>query len=1013
MPALEDVLRTIARDRKKDPLAPVTVVVPSHVAGIHARRRLAEHGPFAGVRFETLPRLAELIGAPSLAGAGRSPLARPIGDYAAALVAKQAGFGAQEVRELPGFGRALRQTFRRLRRGGVSRPEDARIPLAAGIANEVVLLLGDFRALTAAFYDDDDLMAAAAAALDAGPSAIDLGAVYVVPPGALTASADRFLKALKKAAASYSLLTESSSTPSTRFVLAPDPASEAREVSREVVRALAEGVSISEIAVFHGADRAYRSLLSQALARANLPIASMPGTPLTETPAGRGVLLLALLPGEDYARTAVLDFLALAPLKDRLPTEVIAPPTEAELMAQLGRPLTMRERRDLSVPKSEEVVAVPAAWRRIAREAGVSHGQARWRDGLSILIEDYDATLSDENNEVSDGRRRRAEMDRGHAENLRAFIAGLVQRLESLRAPQPALSFIRAFRDVVLQYIPRDTACMDEVLQEIEQLGTVDALGGTFHLEGFTAALRANLDIRHKRDQSLGEGVLVADYRLAAGLRFRRAILCGAYEGVFPASSDNDALVEDGVWTTLRKSHPFVEDSELKLIRAREAARRAIAAATESIVWTAPLQAANAGRDYYPSSLMVEAARVHDDTIASASDLRNMAERDWLRRPPSPLAGMLRDDPTDPGEISLRISMLERQQGVQPGAGHPLGLNVHLVRSRRSETFSEFDGNLSIVPPELLVPGGTVSPTSLQEYAACGLRYFLASVLRLRPAEEPEERELMDAAERGTLVHAVLERFFLHMQALGRPKQYEVWTADDRELLLSILEEELAQTERRGRAGLAVFADHQRRGLRADLSTFLEADNEYRLETGAIPVEFEKHIPETEVAGFKLRGVVDRIDQDENGKAWVVDYKTGSADPYKGVGDDADPFLGGKALQLPVYLSAVPDAPEVEAAYWFISRRGGFARLHYHATLPNQQRYKQTLAAVLEGLSAGSFPASPGAFDEFYNVFENCRWCDFDRLCSRHRDQESVDKAQDGAYEPWSNIARVAKGEQP
>ena len=550
MPALEDALRTIARDRKKDPLAPVTVVVPSHVAGIHARRRLAEHGPFAGVRFETLPRLAELIGAPSLAAAGRSPLARPIGDYAAAVVAREAGIGAQEVRELPGFGRALRQTFRRLRRGGISRPEDARVPLAAGIANEVVSLLGNFRALTAAFYDDDDLMDAAAAALDAGAQAIDLGAVYVVPPGALTASADRFLKALRKAAASYSLLSESTSTPSTRFVLAPDPASEAREVSREVVRALSEGVSISEIAVFYGADRAYRSLLSQALARANLPIASMPGTPLTETPAGRGVLLLATLPGEDYARTAVLDFLALAPLKDRLPTEVITPPTEAELMAQLGRPLTMRERRDLAVPKSDEVVAVPAAWRRIAREAGISHGQERWLDGLSILIEDYDATLNDENNEVSDGRRRRAEMDRGHASNLRAFIAGLVQRLEPLHTPQPASSFIRAFRDVVLQYIPRDTACMDEVLQEIEQLGTVDALGGTFHLDGFTAALRANLDIRHKREQSLGEGVLVADYRSP------RACASGApSSAALTRASSRRLLTMTRWWTTISGSN--------------------------------------------------------------------------------------------------------------------------------------------------------------------------------------------------------------------------------------------------------------------------------------------------------------------------------------------------------------------------------------------------------------------------------------------------------------------------
>src|SRR5437868_3436718 len=179
MPTLEDALRTIARDRKKDPLAPVTVVGPSPVAGIQARRRLAEHGPFAGVRFETLPRLAELIGAPVVAAAGRSPLARPIGDYAAALVAGEAGVGAQEVRELPGFGRALRQTFRRLRRGGISRPEDVRVPLGSGISGEVMRLLGDFRARTAAFYDDDDLLEAAANALDAGNSAIDLGAVYV------------------------------------------------------------------------------------------------------------------------------------------------------------------------------------------------------------------------------------------------------------------------------------------------------------------------------------------------------------------------------------------------------------------------------------------------------------------------------------------------------------------------------------------------------------------------------------------------------------------------------------------------------------------------------------------------------------------------------------------------------------------------------------------------------------------------------------------------------------------
>jgi len=74
-------------------------------------------GPYAGVRFETLPRLAELIGAGSLAAAGRAPLARPIGDYVAQQVAQESRGVFAGVADLPGYARVLRHIFRRLRRG--------------------------------------------------------------------------------------------------------------------------------------------------------------------------------------------------------------------------------------------------------------------------------------------------------------------------------------------------------------------------------------------------------------------------------------------------------------------------------------------------------------------------------------------------------------------------------------------------------------------------------------------------------------------------------------------------------------------------------------------------------------------------------------------------------------------------------------------------------------------------------------------------------------------------------
>src|SRR5438128_2192325 len=120
MPSLPEMLQTIQESRSRDPLAPVTVIVPSHIAGLQLRRRLAATGPFAAVRFETLPRIAEVLGAARLAAAGRSPLARPIGDYVAQEVAREARGELTRVAHLPGFGRALRVVFRRLKRGGVT-----------------------------------------------------------------------------------------------------------------------------------------------------------------------------------------------------------------------------------------------------------------------------------------------------------------------------------------------------------------------------------------------------------------------------------------------------------------------------------------------------------------------------------------------------------------------------------------------------------------------------------------------------------------------------------------------------------------------------------------------------------------------------------------------------------------------------------------------------------------------------------------------------------------------------
>jgi ATP-dependent helicase/nuclease subunit B len=986
MTSLSDTLRLIAAARDDQPLAPVTVVVPSHIAGLQLRRRLAQLGPFAGVRFETLPRIAEVLGAVRLAASGRSPLARPIADYVAQEVARQSQGEFARVGELAGYGRVLRQIFRRLRRGGVTRLEQVPEATADAKLGEIFRLYALFQDQTSQFYDEEDLLNAAAAAVTEGRAGAlaDLGSIFVVPPGAESAGAANLLEALRQAAPAFVLVDESLAEPETRFVLAPDPATEGREVVREVTAALGDGIGQHEIAVFHGADSSYPRLLREALDRAAIPAAPMPGVPLVETPAGRAVLALASLPEEDFARAAVLDFLSVAPIRLQLPTA------------------------DGPVP------ALIAAWERISRAAGITHGVERWRLGLAMLIEDREAALAADG-EGDEARQETRRTEIGRARDLAGFVQQLAQRLEALSPRQSAPAFIAAFKDVVHAYLRPEAQVLDKVEEEIDQLGTVGAIGGAFSLRSFTRALRTNMEAAVQRERSFGDGVLIADYRLAAGLEFRRVIICGAYDGAFPVGAGADMLVADRFWQQLHGRFPYIEDASLRLRRAQSAAARASAAAGDGgLVWSAPLNAASAGGEYYPAPQMVAAARRHDEAVKTASALRGAPGAGWLRRPRSPMGSLLAGIPIEASDVSVRDAVLQKRSALPLEVGHPLHAALLMLRSRRGSGFTEWDGNLAGVgDPGWLALRATVSPTPLEHYATCGFRYLGRSLLRINVVEEIEERETMDPAERGTLIHAVLDTFFREKQAEGRPRVNEAWTATDAQRLLAILDGSLGEARARGRTGLDLYASYEARNIRADLVAFLERDTEFRRATGAVPTQFEVSVPEAEIAGVRLRGYADRIDETPDKRAaWVIDYKSGSTRPFEGFKNQADPLLGGTKLQLPVYLTAAPAGASQTGVYWFITRRANFVQYEYHPTPENQERFSQTLRAIVDGIASGAFPAVSGEEDERYGGFANCAYCDFNRLCSRRRDSEISAKLGDPRLARWLAVGQKARGEQ-
>lgn len=977
-------LASIAARRRADPLSPLTVIVPTHAAGLHLRRRLAALGPFAAVRFETLPRIAELLAAGHLAAAGRSPLARPIGDYLTRCVAAESRGRLAPLAPLSGYARTLRQIFLRLRRGGIRASSEVKGAPYGGHFAEVLRLYDLFREQTGRFYDREDLLDAAADAVRHRRAGAlqDLGEVYVVPPFAQTAAEAALLAALRRASPRYEELREPDAVPEMRFVLAPDPAGDAREAVREVIDALERGVEMHELAVFHGADHSYRRLLREAFAAADIPAAPIPGIPLIETPEGRGVLALAWLPDHGFARTAVMDMLSVAPLREWLS----------------GR--------------SGPVRAMVAAWDRISRDAGITRGRDVWSSRLRAFAADSDAASADYARDGYDFRAEAAAAVRDQALALLDVVEILAERLAPLHQ-QPAGRFISAFKQIVRDYFDPAAEALPEVIAEVDQLGAVVEVGGEFSLASFAEALAANLDAATLRPGRMGEAVAVADYRAAAGMRFRHVVLCGAYEGALPARPGTGALLDERVWERLRLHHPLIEDVTLRMTRAEEAARRVIAAAGDgTLAWSAPLYESAGTREFYPSPLMVRAASERAGTPVSASELREGKHAGaWFRRGGSPVACALRGPAVDAGELDVRRAVALVRRGQQAGPEHARSRALAMARARRSAAFTEWDGNLAALSGSryLRLPD-PASPTSLEHYAVCGFRYLCRSLLRLSVMEEPEEREMLDAGARGDLVHRVLYRFFEAARAQGRPGAGEAWGEADAALLQQIAEEELAGAAERGLTGLDVFSAHEARTISADLSLFLQEDTAFRRSTGAVPWQFEWSTPETVAAGVRLRGFVDRVDRTPDGRrAWVIDYKTGSSRDFKLTQDN--PLSGGRKLQLPAYLAAVPDVPEVHALYWFITKRGGFDTVEYPDPEENRRRFERTVAAIAAGVREGAFPAVSKQEDELYGQFENCRYCDFDRICSRRREYEHAVKREDPAMAPWLAVSAAASGE--
>ncbi|WP_323132618.1 RecB family exonuclease, partial [Kineococcus indalonis] len=247
-----------------------------------------------------------------------------------------------------------------------------------------------------------------------------------------------------------------------------------------------------------------------------------------------------------------------------------------------------------------------------------------------------------------------------------------------------------------------------------------------------------------------------------------------------------------------------------------------------------------------------------------------------------------------------------------------------------------------------------LSPSRAADFLRCPLLYRFRTIDRLE--EAPSE-----AAVRGTLVHAVLERLF-DLPAAER-------TA---EAACGMVEEQWAALREREARVRALFDEDadgaaQQRWLasaRALLRRYFELEDPSRLE----PAEREVLVELPLADGPVLRGVVDRVDVTPSGDLRVVDYKTGRA--------PSAAFEASALFQLRFYALVLWRSRGVVPRQLQLVYLGSGHVLRHSPDedeLRATERKVRALWAAIEGNRAsGQWPAKPGRL---------CSWCDHKALC--------------------------------
>ena len=1022
--ALRDL---VVRLRGGDPLAPVAVVTPTPAAAVGLRRALArECGGLAAVSFQSLDGLAELLAAPAIAASGDFPS----GDREVLIAAVRVQLAADPGR-FEGI-EGHRSTWEALA-GAVeelaSVPADARHRLAeaGGLAAEVARL-HDAVAATTTIGGRAAVLRAAAHRVTGNASVLAaIGPVVLHAPGRLDVPSLELVRAIAVAGRLHVVAEVTGDERADAPVVAPvvalggaEPAGggvppapsrvisandiddELRAAVRFVLSRAEHGVPLTSMAVVHPHGEPYTRAVAELLRSAGIPFSGPGGETLAQSAPGRVLLGLLDVIGSGFTRQAVVDLWA-----------------GGVVVGSAGAP----------VPS----VALDERTRRL----GIVGGRAAWHEriaGRRVWLDRNPVDTSAPADVVEGRLRRRADelADLVLVEELLATIERLVDDLP--RTWSALAAWVADCLDTLCGPVARrsgwpaheleaDTAIRTAVarlgaLEQVEPAPTSDVVTGT---------LRAILDAPAPRRSRSGTGLLVTTLSQPPSLPLDTVVVVGMAEGFVPRPVREDVLLGDPARAAA--GLPVGDDAAAEQ---RRHLLLALGAGGAERVLTYARSEQRSGRTMVPSRWLLDSLerltghRPRTEALIAGHDVAGVEVVPSHRAGIDAVASGARPALHD---VELRLAALAAADDFD---AHPashddvVAAGATLARSRAADAFTRFDGNVGD-GVDILAEGRNLSPTSIETYATCPRRWFLGHALGVGDVDRPEEVERLQARDKGSLAHTVLERFVGEAIEAGRvPDPGESWGPAGQERLLEIAEEEFADFERRGLTGHPRWWAHDRQEITRVLLETLRRDDDIRAEHRSRPVAVELTFgrddqPPLEVVlddgrTVLLAGSADRVDEVPGG-VMVHDYKFGSPSPYGEVArrldDGGDPLAGGRRLQLLTYAEAAAQQRGVEpgsAWYWFLKPGYTGKRIGYEIGPEHRQLFRETLRVLVDGIGAGLFPARSGEFDWWFGTNKHCGWCDFDAICPADREDE-WDRSR--SHPALADVGRLAEHGAP